>query len=225
MTDDKFKELVNLHLDREIAAEDELRLREELAANPARRQEFEEMRRLHRAILVALGSSLDFSGLRREPGGVVSFRRWALSLAAAACFLVGGSLALSTLEREETSGITVVDAVEAATLAEAVGPSDIRRFEASQRSNAVLSSSLTAQLRLAGLSPELVPDPGDLAPVDASTLRARADSRQRAVELFERLKSAKPIPETRLVRLPEAPASESWTLFGGGTQASLASFR
>lgn len=109
MNDKKFMELLNLYLDREIDADDALRLESEVAANPGRRRVYDEYCRLQKACSMLTG----------EPGGadpervVVAFpsgASWGRSallgaMAAAACLLVamvvrerplGGEPGLST---------------------------------------------------------------------------------------------------------------------------------
>lgn len=74
MTEDKFSELVNLYLDKEISAEDLASLKAELAANSEREIEFRERCRLHQAMRLAMvGTSSGSSSTRRRSG--VSTRR------------------------------------------------------------------------------------------------------------------------------------------------------
>ncbi len=66
MTEEKFTELVNLYLDKEISAEDRELLQSELAADPQREAAFNERVRLHRATRMALSPE---SRRRRSPQG------------------------------------------------------------------------------------------------------------------------------------------------------------
>ncbi|HAV12908.1 MAG TPA: hypothetical protein DCX06_05365 [Opitutae bacterium] len=56
MTEERFSELVNLYLDKEISAEDLDLLKAELAENSERKSEFQERCRLHQAMRLAMGA-------------------------------------------------------------------------------------------------------------------------------------------------------------------------
>ncbi|MFP4069679.1 MAG: anti-sigma factor family protein [Opitutales bacterium] len=226
MTDDRFRELVNLYLDKEISAGERSQLKTELASSESRRAEFEELRRLHRAMMLALGSSLDASGPRGEAPQVVRLRRWMTGIGAAACVLAGASLALSWPMLDESDEVMVGqggalgDPFDGASMA----PSDIRRYHASRRDEAIAGTSLAAHLRLLGLSPGVVSAETELTSVDPAELRA-GDDRQSTAELFERMQDASPIPQPELVEFPEQVPADSTSRWSGGFQTSLASFQ
>lgn len=66
MTDEKFTELVNLYLDKEISAEDLKLLEAEITASPARNQAFTSRCRLHKAMRMALEPERSRSGKSRS---------------------------------------------------------------------------------------------------------------------------------------------------------------
>lgn len=66
MTDEKFTELVNLYLDKEISAEDLKLLEAEITASSARNQAFTSRCRLHRAMRMALKPERSRSGKSRS---------------------------------------------------------------------------------------------------------------------------------------------------------------
>lgn len=72
MTEEKFTELVNLYLDREISEQGLVELKAELALSAARRTEFQERCRLHQAMRLALApravESRSGQGARRSGG-------------------------------------------------------------------------------------------------------------------------------------------------------------
>jgi len=90
MNDKKFMELLNLYLDREIGADDALRLEAEVASNPARRKVYDQYCRMQKACSMLTGEAAD------PERAVVAFpagSSWGRAppmgaLAAAACFLV-----------------------------------------------------------------------------------------------------------------------------------------
>jgi hypothetical protein len=89
MNDKKFMELLNLYLDREIDADDALRLEAEVASDPARRSVYDQYCRMQKACSMLTGEAADPERV------VVAFpaqRSWGRvplmgALAAAACFL------------------------------------------------------------------------------------------------------------------------------------------
>jgi len=225
MTDAKFKELVNLYLDKEISERELAQLKDALANDAKRRREFEELRRLHQAMLLALGSSLDATGPRGEPPKVVRMRRWATGFAAAASFAVGGAVALAFLPDSGDDAAVAAAEERVDALPGDVSRADIRRYEAYRESDSREGLSLAAQLRLSGLSPDLMPAERELQAVDSSALQARDDRSQRIAELFERLEKSSSIPAVRLIE-EESPSTEaSRARWPNGFQSSLASFR
>ncbi len=118
MTDEKFSELVNLYLDKEISTVDLNLLKKELSDNPSRKADFQGRCRLHQAMRLALSpaqsrgsttetmwssstmarrsrsrntgsdSRKEFSEMA-EVSGVSHFPRWLLGTGLAACLAVG----------------------------------------------------------------------------------------------------------------------------------------
>ncbi|MGC6424693.1 MAG: hypothetical protein ACON4O_06880 [Lentimonas sp.] len=78
MTEEKFSELVNLYLDKEISSEGIELLKAELGENPDRKNEFQERCRLHQAMRLAMGapkgSSRKRSSYERSRSGSSSRR-------------------------------------------------------------------------------------------------------------------------------------------------------
>ncbi|MGJ8641368.1 MAG: hypothetical protein ACSHYA_18405 [Opitutaceae bacterium] len=73
MIDEKFSELVNLYLDKEISSEDLEILKAELESNSARKAEFQDRCRLHQAMRLAMGAPQSASSeprrVRSKPSG------------------------------------------------------------------------------------------------------------------------------------------------------------
>jgi len=68
MNEEKFSELVNLYLDKEISKEGIELLKKELERNPERKSEFQERCRLHQAMRLALGAPSTTSRLTSSSG-------------------------------------------------------------------------------------------------------------------------------------------------------------
>ncbi|MFP4673369.1 MAG: hypothetical protein ACLFO5_02125 [Opitutales bacterium] len=95
MTDERFSELVNLYLDKEIEAVQLRQLRNELASRRDRRREFEERQMLQRAVRAALTGCDDWNAegagnvVRWSPGiGNNRGLRWVIGAGMAASLLV-----------------------------------------------------------------------------------------------------------------------------------------
>ncbi len=163
MTEERFGELVNLYLDREISRGDLVDLREELQANPARRRDFEERRRLQRALEAALDPGV--RQVRSSSRGARPFfpvSSFAVGLSMAAALVLSVSLFNPVLRDALSAG----RAVERESLAGLSGEDWVDHFDSGRYENGRLRvagegaqpvQSLTAQLRLAGLGPETAP--------------------------------------------------------------------
>lgn len=68
MTEEKFSELVNLYLDKEISTEDLASLKAELSYNAERKVEFQERCRLNQAMRLAMGGASRSSYTRKSSG-------------------------------------------------------------------------------------------------------------------------------------------------------------
>jgi hypothetical protein len=72
MTDKEFIELLNLYVDREISAEDALRLEKVVATNPRRREIYDQYCRIQKACSMLSEETLDMSSVRTT-ADVISF--------------------------------------------------------------------------------------------------------------------------------------------------------
>ena len=118
MTEERFEELVNLYLDREIDAVGFKELSAEVATSPERKDKLVQAYRIHRALIVASESSehplakspLKPTGqLRLPPGGLrttVNFAAASVVMVAVTmgALLLGLSFALDPFPGEDTSG-------------------------------------------------------------------------------------------------------------------------
>lgn len=225
MTDAKFKELANLYLDEEITDRELAQLKDVLASDERRRHEFLELCRLQKAMQHAFGSTLDANAPRSEPPKEVRFRRWVAALAAAASFAVGGVVALAFLPEGNSESTTFAEKENAVSLPVDVSSSDFRRYEAFQRNHAPDGLSLAAQLRLSGLSPDLVPTKRAMHPVDTSAKYVREDRNRHTAELFERFEQSAPMPPVRLIDEDGLRAKQTDPRWPGNFQSSLVHYQ
>ena len=122
MNDREFIELLNLYVDREISAEDAIRLESEVIANPRRREVYDQYCRMQKACSMLSGDLVESSVSGRE-SNVVSFpsqSAWgmgpaALGLAAALACAVG--IITFKLHRSNAEAYAASQASGAATLA------------------------------------------------------------------------------------------------------------
>ena len=166
MTDDAFKELVNLYLDGELSPAEQERLNVEINASPERSRQFHESCRLHEAMQMVL----DPQALQPKDLSVpLPWRRIALCLGAAAALALG-TVALWLIPQtlaDKGSPAPVWDS------SEQIGASGQHHFTRNAASHPQ-ASSLAAQLRLAGLMPEMVVARElELRPVKGSALVQR----------------------------------------------------
>ena len=208
MTDEKFTELINSYLDKEIS-EDELNLlKKEIGTDSDRKRIFLERCRLHKAMSLALKLEAAFP--------VVTFPRWLLLSGMAACLLVTFILIQPVLDDTldpvvETELVGLGESGLAA--GDPLAKSDLRRFVLSQEPREVKDhASLISQMRLMGLRPELTPMNKQLQEVN---LAANYWPKQQVnqAELFRRIQAMKAIPEQKILTIDEPEPSEPviWT--------------
>lgn len=160
MNHEQFKELVDLYLDKEIDRVSLQRLQQAIAEDAERQREFEVACRLHQAMTAALNSEV----AANEARSPVPRSRWLVSLAMAASFVLGGFLLSPVLKETslfDSEAASLAIQPEAHPVAEASSTiylSPSRRYMTQlSEANRVRNGSLTARLRLNGLSPDLEP--------------------------------------------------------------------
>ncbi|MEM7792378.1 MAG: hypothetical protein AAF546_13315 [Verrucomicrobiota bacterium] len=238
MTDDRFRELVNLHLDREITKDDLALLQDEIEKNEARRKEFESLHSFHRAMQAALRSA-ETSGQERTDGfsahSVVGIRELLVPsiyvAGLAACFaivflalgptFVSSHLAAEVSEEDSyAAGIPEVPEIK-------IDKTRMVRVMERRRHDDSRKATLATQLRLLGMNPGILPVERELASVDLEEQKIR----RRVIipthtERIEQLVELSPIPETPIIRYQEpsnyGSTAGAWPV---GFKTSLASFK
>ena len=240
MTKDKFTELVNLYLDKEISECGLAQLKSELAANAERKDDFAESCRMHLAMRMALNPqspkrSYEFwrnksNSLSPSSHRVTTFSRWIMGTGFAASLALGFALLMPVFqETPAVSSQTTLKGVEVEDLFEddlldRIDHQEIRRFanvQAQRKANQ--QASLATQLRLLGLSPELTPKKKQLRFIsEAAALRPELvrDHAELLADVEKML--AMPLPQILRVESMESEASAPWP---GGFHSSLASFK
>ena len=224
MNNSKFEELVNLYFDREISGAELECLKEELAANLDRRSEFQLRHQLHRATCSALSSvkTVNFDQAVATPSTTYQ-RRYTLSmlsgLSVAACLLIVFATSI-LLIREPANDIEMVSVKTS-------NPSDREtQYSENKRLELPLQGSLTSQLRLAGLTPDIVPSNQQLSTVDTEALRQREMHLQNTIEKLDGYGTYSAMPEPQLIEssepLYEVSSDNYWP---ANFKTSLASFR
>jgi hypothetical protein len=252
MIDEKFSELVNLYLDKEISDADLELLKIELSKDTLRREDFQERCRLHQAMRLALNPeeakrTVDASNCPHEAHGSYSrfsdisesaeksrfnFSYWLLGSGIAACLaLLGIMLAPVFTDATNLASLSLQigdpNQSEVDHAMTDVARSDIKRFERTRQQPAdPRTASLAAELRLLGLRPEMMPEEQQLREVSLASLQPR-DQTRRKIELFNELKDFSPIPQPQLLRTYESHASRSASVpsWSSGFRTSLASFK
>ena len=222
MTKDKFTELVNLYLDKEISEYGLAQLKSELAANAERKDNFAECCRMDLAMRMALNP--------QSPKRSYEFPRWIMGTGFAASLALSFALLMPVFrETPPVSSQTTLKGVEVEDLfeddlLERIGNQEIRRFvnmQAQRKANQ--QASLAAQLQPLGLSPEFTPMKKQLRFIGATTAQRPEVVRDHANLLAEVQKmSAMPPPQILRVESMQSKASAPWL---GGFQSSLASFK
>ena len=223
MSDTEFLELVNSYFDREITSADLRWLQQELAANPARKREFDARFRLHQAMRMAVASEVEQVAELRELGArktAQASRLTALVFGSgvAACAAVGFVLFKPVL-REPQALATEGEISE-------LERSDVERYAATQSVHESRRGSLASHLRLLGLTPEMAPDGRHLRGVDHEALRRREARRQYEIDRINQFKDFSAMPEPRLFESLDDSSSrdvhpQGWP---AGFKSSLASF-
>ena len=223
MNDTEFSELVNLYFDREITSGDLEWLQQELAANPARKREFEARFRLHQAMRMAVAPEVEQVAKFRELGARKASQASRLTVLVfgsgiAACAAVGFVLLNPVLRESEAVATTEeISGLER---------SDMQRFAATQVVPESRRGSLVSHLRLLGLTPEMAPDERQLSGVDHEALRQREARRQYEIDRINQFKAFSAMPEPRLFEsLDDRSIQETQTQrWPAGFKSSLASF-
>ena len=224
MNESKFEELVNLYFDREISGVELEYLKKELVARADRKREFQIRYRLHQATCSALSTEMvtvseEGAAIAQATGRSRYTSSLMLSLGMAACFLV--LLTTSILIMRESASNQDIFIAETSNT-----PGEVRSIE-NQETDLPLQGSLSSQLRLAGLTPDLVPSNQKLSRVDTEALRQRAANLQGMIKQIDRYKLYSAMPEQPLVESLDRTyetSNTSWSM-PTGFKSSLASFR
>lgn len=225
MTDEKFTELVNLYFDNEISSVDFAGLQKELSLNPARKREFEERHQLHQAMRAALNPG-KFELASEASQSRSGLPRWLFASGLAACASFGLLLLVLALSNSGvwTAGSTGVEVVTEEELLE-FGAAEMERYTAIQREASRRRGSLTAQLRLLGLKPEMTPPVRELQGVDLASLKTQDDLRTRQAALLNQQKVHSTMAQPQLFEALNRPVpAEQTSRWPSGFGASLASF-
>lgn len=234
MSDEKFTELVNLYLDKEISAADLERMKAEISANPERKRAFIERCRLHKAMRLVLEPDQYRSWASAHSGRGVFVPRWLLVSGAAASLALGFML-LSPLNNAGThsggnadnaDNTTWVDATwQKLSPEEDVTPlrkSELRRYASVQeQKQANPRASLVSQMRLMGLRPEHTPQDKQLERVDLAAIYEPVEQVNQA-ELFQKIQALKAIPQAELIQFNESDYTNSWSDMPESIRAPLA---
>jgi len=227
MTEEKFTELVNLYLDKEISGEDLERMKAEILANPDRERAFVERCRLHRAMRLALEPDV------RASGSGVFVPRWLL-LSGMAASLALGFVFLAPINSSLTDSggaTTLVDAAlerfSPATTEEELTPlrkSELQRYASVQEQRQVNPrASLVSQMRLMGLRPEHTPQDKKLERVDLAAIYEPVEKVHQA-ELFQRIQALKAFPSSDLIRIDNSNGADSLSAPKEINQPSISGF-
>ena len=240
MTKDKFTELVNLYLDKEITDSGLAQLKSELAANAERKDDFAESCRMHLAMRMALNPQspkCSYESWRNESNSlspsshkVTTFPLWIMATGFAASLVLSFALLMPVFrDTPAVSSQTTLKGVEVEglfedDLLEGIGHQEIRRFanvQAQRKANQ--QASLATQLRLLGLSPELIPKKKQLRFISAAAA-LRPEVVRDHVELLAEVQKMSAMPPPQILRV-ESMQSEASAPWPEGFQSSLASFK
>jgi hypothetical protein len=240
MTEDKFTELVNLYLDKEISECGLAQLKSELAANAERKDDFDESCRMHLAMRIALNPQSpkrSYEFWRNESNSlspcshkVITFPRWIMGIGFAVILALSFVLVMPVFrETPAVSSQTIIKGVEVkdlfgVDLLDRIGHQEIQRFanvQAQRKANQ--QASLATQLPLLGLSSELTPKKKQLRFISAAAaLRPKVVHDH--VELLAEVQKMSAMPPPQILRV-ESMQSEPSAPGSGGFQSSLASFK
>ncbi|GEM_PF-472284 len=223
MKESKFTELVNLYFDQEISSVEIKLLREVLAVCPVRKADFESRYRLHQAMRIAVApealKAAEFRILAAKNISQVS-RLTALILGFGITACVSAVFILLRPVIQEVSSVAAIG--EQTEMLQ----SDMKRFATNSGLDGARRGSLASQLRLVGLTPELVPLEPQLSSLDLEALLQREAQRQLAIDRINRYRAYSVIPEQQFLEPLQQPArdlppQQRWP---AGFQNSLASF-
>ncbi|MGB0416509.1 MAG: hypothetical protein ACPGKS_06650 [Coraliomargarita sp.] len=172
MSDERFRELVNLYLDKEISSSEMESLQSEIGRCEARRKDFDIACRLHHAMSCALSSEV----AANEARSPLPRTRWLVGMGMAASFALGGILLAPAISEEliPTQESQQTEA-SAEALAAAAQQRVLERFLAAQHTAGADEPcrSLAARFRLLGLQPALVPADHTLEEVEMRIRRVQ----------------------------------------------------
>ncbi|MBL00439.1 MAG: hypothetical protein CMI34_03400 [Opitutales bacterium] len=240
MTEDKFTELVNLYLDKEISECGLAQLKSELVANAERKDDFAGRCRMHQAMRIALNPQsprrsykfwrYGYNSLSSSSHKMTTFPRWIMGTGFAAILALSFALLMpvfrdtpAVTSQPTLNGVEVKDLFEFDML-KSIGHREIRRFvnmQAQRKDNQ--QASLAAQLRLLGLSPELTPMKKPL-PFISEAAAQRPDVVWDHTELLAEVQKMSVMPPPQILRV-ESMLSEPSAPWPRGFQSSLASFK
>jgi hypothetical protein len=224
MNKSKFEELVNLYFDQEISDAELECLKKELATKSDRRSEFQFRHQLHRATCSALSSvkMIDFE--RAATASDTTYqRRYTLSmlsgLSVAACLLIVFATSI-LLTRDPANDMDVV-------YVKTANPSDEEtQYSENKKLELPSQGSLTSQLRLAGLTPDIAPSNQQLSAVDTEALRQREMHLRNTIELLDNYETYSAMPESQLIGSSGHIYEASSDIYlSSNFKTSLASFR
>ena len=221
MKESKFTELVNSYFDREITVAELESLRREIAENPERRRDFEVRYRLHKAMCAALSND-DLGPL--QSGSSIAQRieqknvsNWFFGLGMAALFILSFAFSAS-LFRESNREFQLSDE-------NSLSKSDIERNMENQAVREQSRGGLASQLRLMGLTPDIVPLKPRLSEVDVESLRQLEIRRQQAIDRINQYKAYSAFSKLRSNEsLQYSSSVRNDQLLPPGFQSTLASF-
>ncbi|GEM_PF-3421806 len=219
MIDERFYELVNLYLDREIQEGDLRLLEAEISQNPIRRREFETNCRMHITMQKLLGEeegALSVNNLAPQVSKSKSVSKLlrhapAISIGLAACAALGFVFFVPVVS---TSGNAVAfdegvledgDSLPRIQEGRVIKRSNLKRFVARREAPVKRSTSLAAELRLIGLSPKMASHTENLRKVETVQLERKRVSRVRVLTEMSNFSS---VPEPKLLQMQD-PVYES----------------
>lgn len=230
MIDQKFSELVNLYLDKEISNADLALLKAELSNNSNRKGELQELCRMHLAMRIALSGGdvvayeNDMAELLLSNARVTKFSRWMLASGLAASLFFAGILAFPML----TTTMVVAEEAENELVGMEVPMfvidqsklNDTASIQRVPRRRVVVT--LAAEMRLLGLHPEVMPAEVPLSEVSLASAQPQKVVRRRVVVLNQ-LREYRPIPEPVILESDSAKRSRSMS-WPAGFETSLVSY-
>jgi hypothetical protein len=175
MTDDAFRELVNLHLDGELSSSEEARLGALIAGDTRRLNIFREVCRLHDATQMALDPQL------LQPKDLKISYFWSylfISTCALTCAILGSLFMIPCMIQDRPVHISVPLSKQAPKIIDVRVALSVLENELQQLDEKRQVASLAAHLHLQGLNPELTRDSQDLSPIDHESI-----VNQRAISL------------------------------------------